>query len=634
MIATVFITMGIALLAMLPGVLLLRGGKTQTGQYAAAATASLVAMMLLTALLGEISAFAGFGELPSATILLASVTSAIISWWVTRGHIWSTQSIEWQGLCLAAAFFGFALFSQALSVREDSSGALLIHAWYNADWFKHLGHVAALADFGVPARDAFNHGAPLHYYWLSYILPGAGAALGGDNWAALYTANSIITILFCFTFYGTVRTVAGPSASLIATLLSLFICAPINIAHYLLTQPAGITGLLNGPSAPNGPALMALAQYIPQHALTLAVLLAWISLNRPGSDILKGLRFLTLAALASAMTLSTLLGAMVLGAYGLISLWNRRLSTLPELIVMAVISGLLVVLLGVIQIGDPASAITSPLLDNPPDPQPALYRIAQSAMTVIGHVGLPLLVAIFVLHLWTPTEDSAIYGRRVAIVLMVTAIAAAIAAELILTRRLGIETRIRAVNLPGISVAIIGAWAISHYCSSGTRERLVVIGIGLFLTAAAAPSIYVRTIWHFNMGDRFTTKIPKDDRTVLTWLGRNSESRAIVWQYPEPPVLANPSGNDAWAAVFGGRAVTGSLRATDYASTIPYLHRAEKYFAGEQVPIPANASWVYLSRVLHPKSYDTLLVRLEEDFEWRKRACYPDACLFSRIAAQ
>ncbi len=630
MIATVLVTAAIAALAMLPGVLLMRGSKPQVGQWAAAATASLVATMLATALIGELSALAGLGQVPAAAMIAVALLGTAGAAWLTRGRPWHGEPLEWQGAALVAVFAGFAILSEALAVREDASGALLIHAWYNADWFKHLGHVAALADFGVPARDAFNNAEPLHYYWLSYVLPGAGAALGGDNWAALETANTIVTALFCLTLYGTIRTATSSrTASLVAGTLGLFVCAPLSFVRYFLSG-GGLEALLSGPSAPKGPALLTLSQYVPQHTLTIAVFLAWLLLNLPERSGMRPVRLLALTALASAMTLSTLLGAMVLAAYGLIALWERRARAIPEVAAMAVVSGLLVLALGVIMLNHPGSAIESPLLANPPDPRPWPIREGASLIEVVGDLGPPLLVALFVLRHWRPAEARSTYVWRTAIVLMVVGVAAALVAEL-LTARLAIETRIRLVNLPAIAVAMIGAWAIAHWWNAGSRARLAVVATLAALVLLALPSAVIRTIWHWQIGDRYTTAVPRDDRAALAYLKRESRPTAIVWQYPEPPLLARPGGGDAWAVVLGGRTVTGSQRATDYASAVPRIVLAQRFFAGEPVAIPPAASWVYLSRALHPASYDALVARMAADPAWRRRACYADACLFERL---
>lgn len=633
MIMSVAVTAGMAVVAMLPGLFLTKGWDARPGQRAAAATASLVVAMLISALFGSLASLFS-SRLPIQTFLLVSLAGCGGAWFFARNKKAQWAPVELSGIGIAIIFLAYGFLTQGLAVQEDSDGNLLVHAWYNADWFKHLGHVAGLANFGLPASDAFNGGSALHYYWLSYILPAAGASVGGDNWAALNAANVVIIALFCLTFYGTVRMASSTApAAFTAALLILFVCAPLGFFLVAL-KPGGTDLLLNWPGAPKSPALSTIAKYIPQHALALATLLAWVLLNRPDAKAPEPLRWLSLAMLAGAMTLSTLLGAIVLGVYGLLTLWERKLKAVPEVATMAVIASLLVIILGVVQLDDPNSAIESPLLTNVPDPKPWFERGAASAADVISNLGIPLLVALIALRFWRPEDDASRYAMRLAIVTMVTGIAAAVVAEVLLAPRLAIETRIRAVNIPAIGVAIAGGWAISHWWQGSNKARIAIIATLGCLTLLALPSQVANLSWHAQVGDQYTTRVPQDDRAVLAYLKGNSDARSIVWQYPEPPLLGSPSGHDAWSVVLGGRTVSGSLRATNYSSAAHYIQLAERFFTNQPVEVPAHISWVYLSRILHPNTYDAVLARMEADRAWRKRACYPDACLFSRIAAQ
>lgn len=633
MILTVAVTAGMAAVAMLPGLLLTKGWEARPGQRAAAATASLVVAMLMSALLGSLASLFSV-RLPILIFLLVSLAGCGGAWLLVRNKKAEWAPVELFGIGIAVIFLAYGFVTQSLAVQEDPDGNLLVHAWYNADWFKHLGHVAGLANFGLPASDAFNAGSALHYYWLSYILPAAGASVGGNNWAALNAANVVIIALFCLTFYGTVRMADSTApAAFTAALLMLFVCAPLGFFLVAL-EPGGTDLLLNWPGAPKSPALSTIAKYIPQHALAIATLLAWVLLNRPDAKAPEPLRWLSLAMLACAMTLSTLLGAIVLGVYGLLSLWERKLKAVPEVATMAVIASLLVIILGVVQLDNPNSAIESPLLTNVPDPKPWFERGAASAADVISNLGLPLLVALVTLRFWRPEDDISHYSMRLAIVTMVTGIAAAVLAEVLLAPRLAIETRIRAVNIPAIGVAILGGWAISHWWGKGKRARIAIIAVGGVLALVALPSQVANLAWHAQLRDEYTTRVPRDDRTVLAYLKSNSDMRSIIWQYPEPPLLGSPSGHDVWSVVLADRTVSGSLRATDYSSAVQSIQLADRFFKAEPVEVPAHISWVYLSRILHPDSYDMIVTRMEADRAWRKRACYSDACLFSRIAAQ
>ncbi|WP_257596906.1 hypothetical protein [Parerythrobacter lacustris] len=542
--------------------------------------------------------------------------------------------MEWEGVAIAAIMVGVGFLTQSLAIVEGRDGSLLVHAWYNADWFKHLGHVAALADYGLPARDIFNAGEPLHYYWLSYLLAGAGAAIGGDHWAALASAQAVIVALLCMVFYGVLRLVASSrKAALIVGLSAFFLCAPLSDAGEFLLY--GADAMMNATRAPRGPELLGFVQYIPQHALVLALLLAWFLLDRPerGGDSLP--RLLGLASLASALAVSTLLGAMVLAVYGLVQLWRRREKALAEVAVMAVISALLVLALSVIQLNNPSSAIDSPLLTNEIEPGSLPVRIINSMTIILTKLGLPLLVAGAFLVRWKPQSTDQRDAWRLAIVLFVVAPLALVASEIMLSPRLGFEARLRIPSLPALGIALVLAAALSTAVSSSRKHAAGAMVALTSLTLVALPSIVIRTAWHGNLRDSFTTVIPRQDRLVLAHLAAHSQPRDQAWQYPEAPFLAEPPGRDAWVVTQAGRTVTGSQRATDYVSALPRIDAATRFYAGARdADIPPAVNWVFLSRTLHAQTYDRLVSRMRAKTGWVTASCYADACLFERQPAE
>jgi multisubunit Na+/H+ antiporter MnhB subunit len=633
MILSALAALGIALLAMAPGIALMRGRATRPGQFAAAAVASLVVTMLATALLGAAWHGATGGSLPALTLVPVSLVALVIAMRFRPRETMPRPALEWESPAIAAVMVGFGFLTQALAIAEGRDGSLLIHAWYNADWFKHLGHVAALADYGVPARDIFNAGEPLHYYWLSYLLAGAGAAIGGDHWAALATAQAVIVALLCMVLYGAMRLVADSrKAALIVGLGAFFLCAPLSDAGEFLLY--GADAMMNATRAPRGPELLGFAQYIPQHALVLAMLLAWFLLDRSEREGDSLPRLLGLASLVSALAVSTLLGAMVLAVYGLVQLWRRREKALVEVAAMAVASALLVLALNVIQLNNPASAIDSPLLTNEIEPGSLPVRIVNSMAIILTKLGLPLLVAAAVLVRWKPQTTDQRDAWRLAIVLFAVAPLALVASEVLLSPRLGFEARLRIPSLPAMGIALTLAAALAAAFSSSRKHGAVAMAALTALTLAALPSIVIRTAWHGNLRDSFTTVIPQQDRMVLAHLAAHSQPRDQAWQYPETPFLAEPSGRDAWVVTQAGRTVTGSQRATDFASAVPRIEAAARFYAGaEDADIPRAVSWVYLTRALHAQTYDQLVARMRAEDGWTRVSCYADACLFERKPA-
>lgn len=629
---TLALTLAIALCAMLPGLIVARLQGRNAGELAAAAAASLVVMQLATALLGRIVVMASGGGLPALALVPVSLLSAAIAVWFTRHRGWaSTFALpEWPGAVFAAMMVAFGLYTLALAFGWRADDTLLVHAWYNADWFKHMGHVHALADYGVPARDIFGNGGPLRYYWLSYVLPGAATAAGGDGWVALATTNAVVAWLFSWTLYGLIRaTGPGPAASLALAIVGMIVIAPMIYAFDLL---AGVPyqQLVDDGEAP-GPALLIIPQVIPQHALATTVLLGWalsaLPIRRSGPDRATG--WLALVALAAIMTMSTLLGAMLLAGYGLTVLWLRRLRGMPELAAMAIASGALVLMLGVLEAGGGDTPINSPLFTNPEEGS-VVDRILDGIGRLFGTGGAALVAALFVVRYWKPASESHRFLKTLALGLIAAAFACTVLVEAFMPPRVAIETVIRARIVFAIGVVIIGAWAIPHWWRPGGRPRLITGALLGLMLALALPGAIIRTAWYGNLHDRQTTAIPSADLQAMADLRRDSAPQDRVWQFPEPPYVSIPSGADMWVPIFAGRTVANSLRATDYGAARPYIERSDAFFAGEPVAIPADMDWVYLSRALHPRTYDMLVTRMQSDTAWQSAGCYADACLFSR----
>ncbi len=631
MISTALALAALFLLAIAPGFVLCGTARRSIGSLAAIATASLVVAMLATALLG-VAADALFGHsLPAITLLPASLALLAGAILVKGRPRLGRPDIEWQAIAAAALFAGYGVFAYWMALDRTADGSLLIHAWYNADWFKHVSHVNGLANFGVPARDIFNGAGPLHYYWLSYVLPGAATAIGGDAWTAIYLANLAYVSLLALSFYGLVRAGGAPaSIAAFLVILATIVTGRIEIWISLLI-PNGIQILLANPIAPPEPALVSLALYIPQHALALGLLLGWATIALLPDTEDRRARRLVLIALAAVMTVSTLFGAMLLGIYGIVELARRRLAAVPELGAMAIASVLLVVLLGVFKLSDPTSAVGSKVDAGSIAAHPAMLAVAygwlKTLATALGLTLLAGLYALFKLRPATPLQGRLriFCGAMIVLPFLFLALVGALFGN-----GIAYEVYLRGLNPPAIAFGILGGWALSEALAGGVRQRNLVFGACAALVLIGLPAATIRELWHGQLSDSFTTTVPADDLAVLATLKAKTPRDTMVWQYPEDAFLAEEPGRDLWGPIFGGRALLASGRATDMAATAPLIALQKRYFAGEDVPIPARAGAVYLSRTLHPESYDALVARLKGNPTWLARDCRVSACLFLR----
>lgn len=640
MIGSTIATLLIAALAMLPGLLLARvsfssqapGPQSRWGQTAAAATISLILMMLATALLGLGVSLTG-RSLPAMAIVPISLFAGFSVWATWRTKLTPFRclpAIDWPTAAVAALLIGFGLLGLFVGIRTTPDGTQQFHAWYNADWFKHIGHVHGLADYGVPARDIFGGGNTLHYYWLIYILPGAGAAAGGDAWAALATTNSIINGLFGALFFALIRQCCRSTA--LALLIAIAALIAITPAGFFVNFISGMTTqeFLATEIAPSGSALLATSGVIPQHTLAMSALLAWALLNLPSDRAPRPLGLASLAALATLPAISTLLGTLLLVAYGVLRLYRGRQHAVLELVVMVLTTVAVTFALETLSIGNPASAIESPLLTNAADQRPGWLLGVLAIAKMMGLTGIPAVVVLFAAARWRPRFEDEKAMFQLMLSMAGAAILGVITTQILLTPRLAEETFIRATIPFSVATTIAGAWLVQKMWAGTMNARIgLVVGL-VFALVVGLPAHYTRLVWTGNFGDIHTTSIALDDRLTLAELRKLSKPKDIVWQYPEKPALGTPKGDDAWAAIFAGRTVLNSERATDYAATRRFIDLSERFFAGEEIAIPARVDWVYLSRALHPTTYDPLVLRMRADAGWRQRACYADACLFSR----
>jgi len=634
MVLTATFALILSLLAMLPGLILCRAAPLDAGRLGAIGTASLATSLFATALLGAAAQGLADASVPAIALAPVSIVLAVAAWWATRGDGWTRPRIEWPALALAAGFIACGVLIQRLAVGHDASGTLQVHAWYNADWFKHIGHVHALANHGVPARDIFADARPLHYYWLLYVLPGAATALGGDAWLAMSMANGLCAGLLMLTLYGVVRH-AGANArdAALASGWAAFACGPWQM-WMAVTKVGGGATILALPDQPPGPLFTSFALYIPQHALALALLLGWavIALAPPPARRLEHL--LVLFGLATVMTISTLFGAGLLVAYGVHELLRRRWQAVPELAAMMVLVGMTILVVNVFQLGNPGSSMASPLMRDPVLAGTPLERAYQALSLVVRKNGLAFLAATVLWVRWRP----AIHGHRNAwllagvlagsALLLCSLTAAAPAARIVE------EFRMREINLLVVAAAIAGGWAMGRARKAEARARWLIWIGATGLLIAALPGAMLLVQWHAQRNGMFVTKISAQDQRVLSYLRAHSAVQDRVWQFPEKPFLAQESGADNWSVILAGRTSLASERATDYPAARPMIDRAERYFRLEEVTVPLAARWIYLSRSLHPGSFDVLVTRLDADDGWARRACYADACLFERASAR
>lgn len=636
-------TFATTLLAMvwlaLPGLLHSLRKPLPVEYHAASATASIVSMALIAALSSVVlSQFAGHSIsswLPLATTLPFVVHAAYSG----RAAGLSWPKSEWQALLPALVVLLMGAYTYHIGYAVQPDGSLDAHAWYNADWFKHLGHAHAVANLGLPARDIFGGGGPLHYYWLFYVIPGAASAISGDAAGSLYWANHVVAALFWILLYGLVRrtgATAWQTALLLIAAVTLFsVEATVNWLH------SGLS-MLEFPKQfqPSGPVLISMGLYIPQHTLMISILMAWmLGAYLPPQPASPPVRWMMLASLAAAGAVSTLFGALCLVVYGLAQLAMCRRANWRSIILELACTGIAAIaIVLVLDILDPAMgghAISSPLFESEGSRLSFLQRLFITTVGAIASLGPAMLFGVAMLARWNKAQDSKADPLLVlAMIALLVGLAGTILPEAIMDNlRLARELRIRSPYLAALAALVGIGWGLAQM-DAGRFRPVIIYGLLAACLLLALPGGFMRIIWHGTKGPEFFTHIPADDMKAMAHLSTNADREAIIWQFPEAPELADDGGDDTWVPILAGRILPASLRATNYPRAAPELAEMQRFFNGAAQAVPAHVDWIYLSRTLHPQSYTRLVRQLSADRQWTAAYCPADACLFKRISSE
>jgi hypothetical protein len=633
------ITAGVVLaLLSLPGWIIVANDRRPIWVYAAAGVCSQFAVILCTALIS----LATPGQLDVRTALIVAVVASIaaLARYRPSGGSLLERLDPWAFVTPLIATAAAALITR--SAIDYSSGELLVRAWFNADGFKHLGHVQALAAFGLPAKDIFAGGADLAYYWFFYAIPSLGAAIHGDAAKALVFSGLFQTFAFWLIVHGLLRGVGAngwwaavvgligwlsPSLDGMTTFLG---------THWDLAKAAtGVDIEAVNAQVLQGGTLFRASLYLPQHQFMLAGLLSWFVLDAASkAEPTRLQRLLASAPLVCAGAVSTLLGVLCLGVFALARLLDNRRSFVARGLEVAAIglAALSVPLLfGVVDLtSSHTSGLASPIFSADPYERALVQRLLLAPLGLVMLYGVSLLG---LLGLNAGLRDRTITDERRRTLLFALALvsvggAALLGLAVLDSPRIAKELQLRAALLAGLGLMI----ASGHLLLAArdgryvTRQGMAMIGTPLLALGIATPML--DAAWHSGSTDRLVVRIPADDMAVLKQIRDVTPRQSVVLQYPEMPFVVK--GRDVWTPILAGRMVYTSPRATDWEGQVAQLKAATAFFK-DQGPLPAGRyGYVYLSRALHPASYDQLMRRMASTGGWRAIFCKPDACLWRR----
>ena len=377
--------------------------------------------------------------------------------------------------------------------------------------------------------------------------------------------------------------------------------------------------------------LFRLSLYIPQHQFMLAGLTSWATLAiLPRGTATRGLRLLSVLPLICAGAVSTLFGIACLGTFAMTRLLDGRIPMLRRLAGIVAIGLLALVVplgLGVVDL-DGGSGLDSPIFASAVPVASPFVRFLMVVPGIVLAFGVSLLGLVGLqaglVRRDLPEES------RIALIFATALVAVGLGvsfAATLLSPRMTLEIQLRATLLPYLGLTIGSVWLLTR--KDGQHRlpgKLVAVGLPLLAVGLLTPVHDL--VWHHWSGPRWTVRVPPDDMAVLSYLAEEVPVEAIVLQYPELPFVSG--GRDLWAPVLAGRMAYASDRSTQWGSQIGRFQQATDFFSGTGQTPEGSFDHIYLSRTLHPETYDSLMARMSNGADWTRGPCLPDACLWHR----
>lgn len=609
--------LGVVALYALPGLLLFwRAGERQLWMLAVGAAISIAGLLFFVATVGWIA------EGVAGLLPLGAGIGLVLVWRRMRPPTMRRFSLspDWSLAVLLLLQIG-AVLPVYMAVGRLEENDTLFHAFFNADFFKHLSHTQAIANQGLPGADLFSAGGTLRYYWLQYLLPATALRVvpSADPVGALLAMQHYQNLLLTTLLYALCRSFSvGPRVAAMAVALGLVtlsldglgvalsslgdawwdVARGINVESWDLGLNLGLD------RAAAMSSLFRLYLYVPQHQLALACFVAWLVLLRTMPEFwLRAVLLLPLPGI-SWMTGG---GALLVAACLEVSwAWSRRrFDALLPLFASALGGVLFVFLSGQFNntaLGDPfihrdfgdllASTTERLLL--------AVWSVFSSfgLLALLGFIGvvqkladtredwpprsLPSQLFVFVLLLWlavSVTVDSP---------------------GLLIEAQLKTSFLFIPVLVLGTGLLLL-RWPFKEWLPGLRASLTVVLLLGL-------PSMAHDIIWHLSPLERWIVRVPVVDRTAMHWIRQHTPAGALFQQYPEHPFLLD--GRDVWLPVFAGRAVAYAPRSAhvqESGRAAMDLFSVQTSVAERQkLAVQLNLEYLYLSASLQPNEYREL----------------------------
>jgi hypothetical protein len=273
-------------------------------------------------LLAFLARFLGFNRF----VLLIYLTLAAVFLYLRRHELRrSTGSWKHSDFCMLLIWLLATVAVTAwplLHVGAKIPDGYAFRAYFNADYFKHLGITGTLSQTGIPPLNPYLSGHTLHYYWFFYVLPAF--------WNRLFTSYPAEYMLIQFTFAGSLMFVTSlfavirqwiHSQKVLGVLLSIFLCAGsyegLYAIYHLRSKNLPLSRFtdLNIDAltrwfwrTPQIDTMFRALLYAPQHLLVLTLMLMVLLYRKEERTL--GSRLFVMALVFSTLGFAAIIGAV------------------------------------------------------------------------------------------------------------------------------------------------------------------------------------------------------------------------------------------------------------------------------------------------------------------------------------
>jgi hypothetical protein len=418
-------------------------------------------------------------------------------------------------LLLSAAVVAWPLIHVGAKIEEGYA----FRAYFNADYFKHLGMTGTLSHTGIPPLNSYLSGHTLHYYWLFYVIPAFWTRL-----FSTYTAQYLIiqftvvgALMFVATLYATLHYLTK-SRAVLALLLPVFLLGGsyegLYAIDYLQSKnfPMSRFTMLNIDGltrwfwqTPQIDTMYRALLYAPQHLLAVSIALLALLNRRENST--RSTRIAAMAFLFSTLGFAAIIGAVLIaGSIFLVTIdfIRKPREKFPEFVIIG-LTGCLFLLFyfpvtRMFRIGPEEEWIFG-LVDTVWKTFPRYFLLNFGALLILGMAGVLL----------SPRG----FPARFCIFFLVVCL---LCMQLIQNRMGGSEVTLKLGYICNVALLILTAGLFARM-----RHRLALLWIVVLVTVLPASVGWVMDLYNSQdiRNRAFVTIVPLEDAEVYEWMKEN-----------------------------------------------------------------------------------------------------------------